>query len=308
MRNSKIEWTNHTFNPWIGCTKVSEACKLCYAERQEAVRWKRVEWGPGKPRRRTSENNWAQPRRWNAEALEAGQRDRVFCASLADIFDAEVSASWRLDLFAVIRETEHLDWLLLTKRPESITDMLPKDWGAGWPNVWLGTTAENQERADERLPLLRSVPAVVRFASCEPLLGSIDLSHNANGLHWVIAGGETGTGARRMNPQWARHLRDQCVKHGIAFHFKQWGDHDAQGTRVGKHRAGRELDGRTWDQLPSGGFSSSSKPRPLTAILREKILGSLRRGRPTAEIAADLGVSAGQVRAIKAHETMRNGR
>lgn len=311
MKDSKIEWTDHTFNPWIGCTKVSEACKFCYAEMQEAIRYKRVEWGPGQPRRRTSDNNWRQPTRWNREAAEEGRRYRVFCASLADIFDAEVPQEWRADLFEVIRETEHLDWLLLSKRPENILSMVPEDWGDGWPNVWLGSTAENQQRADERLPILLAVPAVVRFASCEPLLGPLDLSaYLGKGLDWVIAGGETGRAARPMKPEWARALRDQCVAQRVAFHFKQWGDYNADGLRVGRKKAGRKLDGRCWDGLPKPHLSAvgvverTAEARPLTSAQRKKILGLLGRGRGTAEIATDLGVPVGQVRAIKAHRTM----
>lgn len=313
MKDSKIEWTDHTFNPWIGCTKVSEACKLCYAETQEAIRYKRVKWGPGAARYRTSANNWKQPRRWNKLADGAKQRPRVFCASLADIFDSEIDPEWRADLFELIRETEHLDWLLLTKRPQNVAAMLPEDWGDGWHNLWLGATAENQRRADERLPVLLEVPAVVRFTSCEPLLGPIDLSaYLADGLHWVIAGGETGRGARAMDRDWARSLRDQCLDHQVAFHFKQWGDHDAQGRRVGRKKAGRRLDRRVWNQVPvpAGGVSTPprtahrSTPMPITEPQRKKIVSALKLGRSTNNIAASLGVTPAQARAVKAHMTM----
>jgi len=322
MKDSKIEWTDHTFNPWIGCTKISEACQRCYAETQEAVRFKRVEWGPGKPRRRTTPASWRQPRRWNRAAAAAGARARVFCASLADVFDAEVPEAWRADLFEVIRATGHLDWLLLTKRPENLERMLPGDWGAGWPNVWLGTTAENQRRADERLPLLLRVPAAVRFASCEPLLGRIDLTSSlAAGLTWVIVGGETGHGARALDPAWARDLRDQCAAQSVAFHFKQWGDHDAEGRRAGRKSAGRILDGRTWDELPASRaedcgvhpprrwpatkrLPAARKPRRLTGDLRRRAVAALEQGRPTDRVAADLGLTVVPARAIKAHMTM----
>ncbi len=307
MRDSKIEWTDHTFNPWIGCTKVSEACKFCYAETQEALRYKRVEWGPGQPRYRTSDNNWRQPRRWNVEAGSSGRRYRVFCASLADVFDHEVPQAWRIDLFQLIADTEHLDWLLLTKRPENIERMVPKDWGPGWSNVWLGTTAENQGRADERLPLLLQTPAVVHFASCEPLLGEIDLSAFMQaGLGWVIVGGETGAGARRMDIAWARSIRDQCVTGGVPFHFKQWGDHDASGRRVGRKNAGRELDGAQWDEVPTSPKTRPrrSNSRPLSDAQRAEILALLAGGRSTSAIASDLGISAAQVRAVKAHQKM----
>ena len=183
--NTKIEWADHTFNSWIGCTAVSPACDHCYAEGW-AKRSGHVQWGPHGERRRTSEANWRLPIKWNAEAAKSGKRARVFCASLADVFDnhRSIEDSWRRDLFSLIRGTPHLDWLLLTKRPQNIVKMLPKDglvhpsssWGNGWPNVWLGTTVENQAEADRRIPHLLAVPAKVHFLSCEPLLGPVDLT------------------------------------------------------------------------------------------------------------------------------------
>ena len=251
MEGSGIEWCDDTFNPWMGCTKVSEACRRCYAEVLVDKRFGRARWGAGEARQRTSEANWRAPRTWNRKAKAAGTRRRVFCASLADVFDAEVDPSWRDDLWTLIRETPNLDWLLLTKRPEEVARSLPEGWGEGWENVWLGVTAETQGRADERLPVLLEVPAAVRFASCEPLLSPLELgAYLGRGLDWVIAGGETGTGARAMEATWVREVRDACVEAGVAFHFKQWGDHDAEGRRVGKSKAGRELDGRTWDEFP----------------------------------------------------------
>ena len=258
MEASKIEWTDCTFNPWIGCSKVSAACRACYAETLMSKRYKRVEWGPGKPRLRTKEATWAQPRAWNRKAEKNGTRLRVFSASLADIFDAEVPEEWRDDFWSLVSETPHLDWLVLTKRPENIKPMLPNDWGTGWSNVWLGTTVEDQGAADARLPQLLEVPAVVRFLSCEPLLEPVIL-RGCTGLDWVIAGGETGADARPTDPTWVRLLRAQCLGSRTAFFFKQWGDHDATGKRVGKHRAGRLLDGRTWDEFPTP--AESRRPR-----------------------------------------------
>lgn len=144
---SKIEWCDHTFNPWIGCQHVSPGCDHCYAETQNAFRkWNGGMWGPHAPRKRTSDANWKQPLRWNAEARafkrEYGHKPRVFCASLADVFDNQVDPLWRDDLFALIRECKRLKWLLLTKRPQNIRKMLPTDWGDGYRNVWLGVTAE----------------------------------------------------------------------------------------------------------------------------------------------------------------------
>jgi protein gp37 len=257
--NTAIEWCDHTFNPWIGCTKVSPGCDNCYAERREDKRLHRVQWGPGQPRQRTK--NWGDPVKWNKqhEAFFAvhGRRQRVFCASLADVFDNEVPAEWRADLFALIDGTPHLDWLLLTKRIGNAKAMLDavstalalRETGAPWPprpNVWLGATVVSQAEADRDIPKLLAVPARVHFLSLEPLLGPINLlsqsdtlcrcdgcmsmarnNPEAPGLQridWVICGGESGPGARPMHPDWARSLRDQCAAAGVPFLFKQWGD------------------------------------------------------------------------------------
>jgi protein gp37 len=184
MKNSNIEWTTHTFNPWIGCTKVSDGCKNCYAEALDK-RWGHKRWGPNAARVRTSAANWKNPLRWDREAREAGRRDRVFCASLADVFDdhPSIDPQWRTDLTFLIHDTPNLDWLLLTKRPENILRLEPDFAAHGevlFPNVWLGTTVENQEQAEKRIPELLKVPAKVRFLSCEPLLGPVDLSR------WLI--------------------------------------------------------------------------------------------------------------------------
>jgi protein gp37 len=196
--NSKIEWTDSTWNPWEGCTKVGPGCDHCYAEVRNSrfAGGQSINWGAGAPRRRTSESNWNNPLRWNAEAdaffAEHGRRQRVFCASLADVFDNEVSNKWRRDLFKLIEATPNLDWLILTKRIGNVRHMAPLPWiggpmqhgpdptniHGGWPaNVWIGATICNQEEADRDIPKLLQVPAAVRFLSMEPLLGSVDLSH-----------------------------------------------------------------------------------------------------------------------------------
>jgi protein gp37 len=319
---SAIEWTDATFNPWIGCTRVSTACDNCYAAVSTPARSLGVEWGAGQPRRRTSEANWKLPLRWNREDFQAcsdcgwrgaidsleddtcrncgrherldSARRRVFCASLADVFDTEVAPQWRLDLFDLIRLTPNLDWLLLTKRVGNVQRALRMaghqlswtsgtplhEWLANWldghppSNVWVGATVCNQAEADRDIPKLLAVPAVVRFLSMEPLLGSVDLrltrdaiASDRLGLHWVIAGGESGNGVRPMHPGWARSIRDQCVGAGVPFLFKQWGewvsvsevagpgDHfrfpdGATVRRTGKKLAGRTLDGRTHDEYP----------------------------------------------------------
>jgi protein gp37 len=264
--NTKIEWADHTFNPWEGCQKVGPGCDHCYAEARNARfgGGEAVNWGPGAPRRRTSEANWRKPLQWNAQAEREGRRFRVFCASLADVFDNEVPPQWRDDLWALIAATPRLDWLLLTKRIGNARGMLPVTWVIGdtrpWPNVWIGATVVNQEEADRDIPKLLALPAQVRFLSIEPMLGPVDVSRylwpthwrwdarfktpdeaKAAGayaerkrqallgahvplVHWVICGGESGRNARPMHPDWARSLRDQCAEAGVPFLFKQHGE------------------------------------------------------------------------------------
>ena len=217
--NSKIEWTDHTFNPWVGCTKVSPACDHCYAE-SWAKRSGSPELWQGE-RRRTTEANWRKPIKWNAKAEKLGIRYKVFCCSLADVFDNEVPDEWRHDLFRLIRATPHLNWLLLTKRIGNVKKM----WPAGdYPNVWLMITVINQEEADRDIPKLVNldVQVAVRGLSMEPLLERVFFPDFYIGIDWVICGGESGANARHIDPDWARYLRDQCGKSGkTAFFMKQ---------------------------------------------------------------------------------------
>jgi protein gp37 len=249
--NSKIEWTDHTFNPWIGCTRVSPGCDHCYAAVSTPARAMHVTWGASEPRHRTARSTWNDPVKWNARHetffAEHGRRQRVFCASLADVFDNAVDPAWRRDLFDLIEQTPNLDWLLLTKRIGNVISMtsptaqyrfdleclevprLPE-------NVWLGATIVNQEEADRDIPKLLAVPARVRFLSMEPLLGPVnfegmfasgdyrDGTNALEALDWVIVGGESGSDARPMHPDWASDIRDQCVAAGTKFLFKQWGE------------------------------------------------------------------------------------
>ncbi|MBJ9658948.1 phage Gp37/Gp68 family protein [Burkholderia gladioli] len=308
--NSKIEWTDHTFSPWMGCTKISPGCDNCYAEAMMDTRLHKVRWGPRGQRIRTSAANWREPVRWNARHEEFfaahGRRQRVFCASLADVFDNAVPAAWRRDLAALIEATPALDWQLLTKRIGNAAAMLVDMFPAGTPDhVWLGATVVNQTEADRDVPKLLATPARVRFLSIEPMLGPIDLlwpetlwpdgptrccsGHECGcggqpidpwliyGVNWVIAGGESGPGARPAHPDWFRSLRDQCAEAHVAFFFKQWGqwapgsnfpedvpipsgerayfdgqdmDDNESVWNVGKRAAGRLLDGRTHDEFP----------------------------------------------------------
>lgn len=278
--DTAIAWCHHTFNPWIGCTKVSPGCANCYAESYDkrvggginSDGVKRLRWGVGAERVRTSPAYWKQPLAWNRAAEKAGVRKRVFCASLADVFDADVDDVWRVELFDLIRRTPALDWLLLTKRPEGIStlrtraidayvraaeatmetaDML-QAWVDGTPpgNVWLGVTVEDQEQADKRIPLLLAHPAKERFLSCEPLLGSLDLTYwldeDANGfewrvgqaLQWVIVGGESGPKARPFSLDWARSLVAQCRDAGVAPFVKQLGARPESSSQDDKRHCG----------------------------------------------------------------------
>lgn len=250
-----ISWCDHTFNPWWGCVKVSPACKHCYAETWAKRTGHRL-WGHGAPRRFFGADHWRQPERWNRAAAREGVRRRVFCASMADVFEAgrhldgERRRLWDL----IERTADGLDWLLLTKRPELVRELVPAAWLDDWPaHVWIGTTVENQHWAERRLPHLVNLPAAVRFVSCEPLLGRVQLLAvqlpgeflyldvlagemityvdgvgvervPAPGrVSWVITGGESGPKARATHPEWVRFIRDQCQATGTAYHHKQWG-------------------------------------------------------------------------------------
>lgn len=236
-KNTDIAWTDSTFNGWWGCQKTGPGCDNCYAEKLDK-RTGGDHWGPGAPRRRTSVTNWNDPIRWNKKAdaffAEHGRLRRVFCASMADVFDSAVDVLWRDDLFTLIANTQKLNWLLLTKRIGNAKTMLP--WMSkysgpdgqrtlnAWDNVWLGATVVNQTEADRDIPKLQSTPAKKRFLSMEPLLGPVDLTGLLDNIDWVIVGGESGPGARPMHPEWVRSLRDQCKAANVPFLFKQWGE------------------------------------------------------------------------------------
>lgn len=281
----------HTFNPWIGCTPaissgctsagatgsltVSPACVNCYARTLSKRMGRASAWGPQGVRQQTSAAYRARPFKWDAAAKAAGHRAIVFCASMADWAEdhPSIQPQWREELFQTIRATPHLDWLLLSKRADNIARFLPSNWGQGWDNVWLGTTTEDRQRAEERIPALLAVPAKVHFISAEPLLGAIDLAPWLSGqstrhtLDWVAYGGESGGKARPTHPEWLRGLRDQCLSAGIPSLLKQWGEwvpkvdaakgHEGKMSavvddsvhgpvemlRVGKKAAGKRLDG-----------------------------------------------------------------
>lgn len=282
--NSKIEWTHHTFNPWSGCAMVSPGCANCYAAAMPLPRRRGAVWGPHAARQHASDTYWKQPVKWDREAKAAGERRRVFCASASDFFEkhADPVENRKLDdardrLFNLIAVTPNLDWLLLTKRPENAVAW----WGqklaeaeangaeAWWPsNAWMGTSVENQRRANERIPHLLKMPAPVVFLSMEPLLGRVWLPNEylEDPRAWVIVGGESGPDARPMREEWAREIRDACTAYGVPFLFKQWGawvpewhvdvsDRPIMArdgmVKLSKEDAGRHLSGRTWDGYPN---------------------------------------------------------
>lgn len=200
-KNSSIGWADNTFNPWWGCTKVSRACDGCYAE-AFAKRTGFKVWGPKAERRFFGEKHWHEPRVWNARAALAGEQEKVFCASMADVFeDRGDVAIERERLFHLIEQTPYLIWQLLTKRPENMIAMAPQRWRAEWPaNIWAGTTTENQDTFDERWEHLRQVPAAIRFVSIEPMIGAVDVRLGGAGeLHQAIFGGESGPGHETLD-------------------------------------------------------------------------------------------------------------
>jgi len=256
-KETEIAWTDHTFNPWWGCTRVSPECEHCYAE-TFAKRTGHAVWGVLSERRFFADKHWNEPVKWNAAAEKAGERRRVFCASMSDVFeDRDDLLEARARLAVLVGATPHLDWLLLTKRPQharrlwtiACGDGLHKGCVCGqhgrselcgdistatgvWAgNIWLGTTAGDQKRADERIPHLLATPAQVRFLSCEPLLERVDLSrwigyhpvHEAVGIDLVIVGGESGPGARRLDINWIREIVELCHRKSVACFVKQMG-------------------------------------------------------------------------------------
>lgn len=260
-----IAWTDHTFNPWWGCQRVSPGCEHCYAEHLAVTRRKLKVWGPpSTTERQRTKGPWADLPKWNAAAARDGVRRRVFVASMADIFEDHPQVSlWRAEALGLLETCTWLDVQLLTKRPGNITRMVPPHWRSAWPShVWVGTTVEDRRRAEERIPLLLGVPARVRFLSVEPLLEEVDLSgwlsaHYAcddcgavhpghapcgacgtegsfgrRGLQWIIVGGESGPGARRFDIGWARRIVAQCREVSVPVFVKQMGDNPVETERV----------------------------------------------------------------------------
>ncbi len=299
MTETKIEWADRVWNPVTGCTKVSEGCRNCYADRLARRLAGRCGYPKDAPFRVTLHpEKLDDPLRWKKPA-------RVFVNSMSDLFHKDVPFEFIDRVFAVMAEAHRHTFIVLTKRPERMLEYMSGDRYSArrvfdltsglagkfdcdlyWPlpNVWLGVSAENQASADERIPLLLQTPAAVRFVSCEPMLGPINLSpwvdprlnviNRPQKLDWLICGGESGPGARPMNPDWARSLRDQCQAAGVSFYFKQWGewwptrqktqskffypgkprlwcwDDGSLSLHIGKHKAGSLLDGQEYKQFP----------------------------------------------------------
>jgi protein gp37 len=273
-----IAWTDSTFNPWIGCTKVGPGCDHCYAEALDnRHRWQGdTHWGPGKPRMRTSAANWRKPLAWNRKAAESGKPWRVFCSSLADVFDNEVPDEWRSDLWDLIESTPRLTWLLLTKRIGNAVRMLrTNDWAASprW-NVWIGATIVNQEEADRDVPKLLATPARVRFVSYEPALGPVDWT-KFPGLAWIIVGGEStqGAKAREFPVRFASDTVRAARRIGAAPFVKQLGSNV-----IDRNDAGFEGDGD--DYWPAGtadkiednpfGYVEEHQGAPIRVRLRDR--------------------------------------
>ena len=249
-KKTGISWTDSTFNPWIGCTKVSPGCDHCYAGALMDTRWGQVRWGNGQERRRTRPSNWRQPLVWNREgdafaSVHGGRRRRVFCASLADVFDPEVPDAWRQDLWALIDQTRHLDWLILTKRIGNAQRRRPPK---GWPeHLWLGATIVNDEEYQRDLPKLLKIPAAFHWISVEPMLGPINtLGYDFPRLDWVVCGGESGAGARPIQRAWIDQLRRDCEQWNVPFFFKQWG-----GLRAGGDALLDGVEVKAWPSSPT---------------------------------------------------------
>ena len=249
---SKIEWTEVTWNPVTGCSKVSSGCLHCYAERM-AYRLCAM----GHPNYQKGFEVALHPHMLEAP-LSWKQSRLIFVNSMSDLFHNEVPAEFILSVFSTMTRARWHTFQVLTKRSERLRDLAAH---IGWPaNVWVGVSVENQDAA-RRIGDLRQVPAAVRFLSLEPLLGPLE-NLDLTGIDWVIAGGESGPGARPMDPAWAASIRDQCTAQNVSFFFKQWGG-------VFKKRNGRELDGRTWDELPQPRPSCLPRTAQATVTLQK---------------------------------------
>lgn len=257
---TKIAWCNATWNAAWGCTKIDPGCANCYADTLSS-RYGFDVWGPGKPRRTFGQKHWDEPLKWDRLAREgktvsvagAGRPPLVFTSSMCDVFeDHPVIDQERRKLWPLIRATPNLHWQVLTKRADRILANLPEDWGPeGYPNVWLGVSI-SEPKGCWRADYLRRIPAAVRFVSYEPALGAIHNDLDLGGIDWVIFGGESGPGYRKMDVDWARGMRSACSQAGTAFFFKQ--------SAAARTEMGTTLDGEVVRKFPT--------PRGRTAVVR----------------------------------------
>ncbi len=252
MENTNIGWTKHSHNFWIGCVKKTDACRFCYAEEFMGKKTGRfgVLWGKNADRHRTK--TWNDPIKWNKKAALSGIRERVFSSSLSDFFEDNTKVeAWRKDAWKIIKDTLNLDWMLLTKRPECVSGFLPDNWGNGYDNVWIGTSigSDNDLHMITDLALIENVK--VKFLSCEPLIGPLDLSGHlvdssngvlVNPINLVIVGGESGSNARPCNYEWIDKVVDDCRKAGVPVFVKQLGsNYFVDGVKV-NHKKGEDIN------------------------------------------------------------------
>lgn len=287
MAETEISWADHVWNPTVGCTRVSAGCDNCYAFQLHDMRYaaRKRQVAAGVTGKSLLPIQYAVPFstvQLMPDRLTIPMRRRIptryFVDSMADLFHEDVPWEYLDRVFAAMMLAPQHQFLILTKRPEAMNEYLdglsiwrvtgilnaavdvvgedaqyPSSWVANGAiqNVWLGVSVENQAAADERIPILRETPAAIRFLSVEPLIGAVDLNLPSGEVDWVICGGESGPRSRPMELAWARGVRDQCVTAGVPFFFKQVGEHDWAGDRVGKKKAGREIDGREWNEFPT---------------------------------------------------------
>lgn len=250
---SKIEWTERTWNVSTGCNKVSPGCANCYAERM-AKRQKAMGNYPEGFKFTLRYERFNQPLHWKKPSI-------IFINSMSDLFHKDFPFDEIDKVFEVIKKTPYHTYQILTKRAERMYGYFHSR-GPAPGNAWIGVTVEDQERAIERIPYLLQIPGPVRFLSCEPLLGPLDIpsivaghvvsGKQSYGINWIIAGGESGPKARPVNPEWIKGLRDLCKNSKVGFFFKQWGEYNEQGERVGKRNAGKLLDNREYVNWPTG--------------------------------------------------------
>ena len=246
---SAIEWTDSTWNPVTGCTKVSPGCAHCYAE-TITLRFKRGgPYLPGKATIRVHPERLAMPSKWK-------RHRRIFVNSVSDLFHEEVPFEFVRDVFHSMERYDQHVYQVLTKRPERMIEYVRWATEECWPDhVWIGVSVENQYWADRRIPLLAQMPARVRFLSVEPLLKEVDLRRYLGHVQWVIVGGESGNKARPLKPGWVSRIRDDCLQSEVPFFFKQWGGRYSKA-------GGRELEGRIWDEMPTCYSPATSRLAP----------------------------------------------